>query len=359
LTEGDRAAIICPMKTHRFRALALEIPGVAVVALGLATSPGLGQDLSADVSVLIQTGFHDPGSSNAQPAGFEVFEGRLLVSGGRTGTFEYSAIVRYDAESQAMELFDVQATLPISPEVHLTAGMFRPSFGLDALDPKGQLRFLERASATRAIAPGRQVGVSLGGAFLDGRLEYGGGVFNGNGRTASNDGGYMWAGRVQFNTVGPIAFTDQFVLQGGLSVLWSDDVAGWGTGSTQSWGADFHAAYRGFNLTAEYLRAENQWEWNLDDHRGERTAEDRRDMQTTHGFHAEMARTVWGLTEAVVRYDSLEGADGETDGFLMAGLNLFPGYLTRLSLQYAKRLQGEDNRLLADGELFALVQFGF
>ena len=129
--------------------------------------------------------------------------------------------------------------------------------------------------------------------------------------------------------------------------------------STQSWGADFHAAYRGFNLTAEYLRAENQWEWNLDDHRGERTAEDRRDMQTTHGFHAEMARAVWGLTEAVVRYDSLEGADGETDGFLMAGLNLFPGYLTRLSLQYAKRLQGEDNRLLADGELFALVQFGF
>ena len=55
--------------------------------------------------------------------------------------------------------------------------------------------------------PRRQVGAALRGVALEQRLSYWGGLYNGEGATFGNDDRrFLFAGRVEYNSVGEVEF---------------------------------------------------------------------------------------------------------------------------------------------------------
>lgn len=77
-------------------------------------------------------------------------------------------------------------------------GQFKTPFGYEQLYPDPRLLTPERSLANDRLTFSRQLGLQVGGEFLDGRLSYATGLFNGNG--ANNSGNdndqFLYAGRV-------------------------------------------------------------------------------------------------------------------------------------------------------------------
>lgn len=341
---------------------------------GLALPLGLnaqGTGLPIQFGGLLQTGFRAEPERPNRNDGFDIFEARFSAEGRVGAIFDYLGQVEWDREDDRLRLLDVSATASIRPEFEISFGLFRPAFGLEALEDKGDLRLLERAQATEAIAPGRQVGVSLGGAALDGRLTYGAGLFNGNGHEFENDGDdYMFSARAQFNSIGTIAFYDDLVVQFGTSIAYSEDTSarlGAGTvtgdplaaaelttafaGSRLLWGADVQTTYRGWTLTGEVLRAE----YDLDSAIGGGPPVE----AEAYGGYVELGYQTY-ILETLVRYDGLHPALGDNRDFLVFGFNLLPGQYTKFGLQYALGLDDSpDAPGLADGQFLLVAQVDF
>jgi hypothetical protein len=324
-----------------------------------------------EVRGLLRTGVRVEPASSERSDGFDVFDARLGLSGKIGIIFDYFVQVEYDEADDEFKLLDARAGLPIRPEAEIGLGLFRPAFGLEALTDKGQLTFLERSQAAEAIAPGRQVGVELRGEAVDARLTYGAGVFNGNGRRLENDGSdYMFAGRVQYNTIGPVPFYEDFVLQAGASVAYSEDTAaelgpgfegtapGEGSigfedafaGDRFLWSVDVHASYRGWSITGEYLRGDYDAELSPDEPDESEVALD------AYGGYVEAGYLFWGgAIEAVARYDGFSPAVGENRDFVLLGINIFPGQYAKFGLQYAIELHDSPPSPFLDGGQFLLV----
>lgn len=352
-----------------------RIRWVWVAALAFFMTPGLvmGQEsVPIEIGGLLRVGARAQPESTGEADGFELFDARLKV-GGQVGiVFDYYLEARYDPDDDAFELIDARATLPVIPEFELTFGMFRPPFGYEALQDRGELTFLERSQASTAIAPGRQVGMQGGGDALEGRLTYGAGLFNGNGRSVENDGNdYMFTGRVQFNSIGTIAFYDDFVIQVGASLGYSSDTAApLGAGSVTGdptavpeltsafagdrffWGGDVQATYRSWALTAEYLRADYDLDAAIG---GGGPAE-----TDAYGGYVELGYRAWGALEGIVRYDGFQPALGDNRDFMVFGVNVYPGYYAKFGIQYAVGLNDSpDSVTLADGQFLFLAQVDF
>lgn len=347
--------------------------GVLLAAGWLAPRTALAQEgPPVEVGGLLRVGFRAEPESSQESDGFAVFDARLKVRGKIGIVFDYYFETHYDQVDDAFELFDARATLPLIPEFELTFGMFRPPFGYEALQERGELTYLERSQASTAIAPGRQIGMQGGGEALDGRLTYGGGLFNGNGRTVENDGdNYMFTGRVQFNSIGTIAFYDDLVVQVGASLGYSSDTAAeLGLGSVTGdpaavpelttafagkrffWGADFQATYRSWALTGEYLRAD----YELDAAIGGGGPID----TEAFGGYVELGYRAYGALEAVVRYDGFSPTLGDNRDFMVFGFNVYPGYYAKFGLQYAVGINDSpDAATLADGQFLFVAQVDF
>lgn len=328
-----------------------------------------------EIGGLLRTGFRAvPNNSGlfVDATGFDVFDARLSV-GGQVGiVFDYFTQVEYDPDDESFKLLDAIAAIPVVREVKLSFGLFRPTFGLEALQDKGDLTFLKRAQATQAIAPGRQVGIAANVEAADGRLLFGTGLFNGNGQRFENDGdNYMFSARGQFNSIGAISFYDDFVIQVGGSIAYSSDSSaelGLGTvtgdpsvtgefttafsGSRLLWGTDLKASYRDFSITGEYLRAKYDVDSNLGATAPE-TAE-------AYGGYVEMGYRAYGAVEGVVRYDSFEPAIGDRRDFLLFGFNVYPAYYTKFGLQYGVALNSSPNApTITDGQFLFVAQIDF
>ena len=294
---------------------------------------------------LLRTGLRIDPDETGRKDGFEVFDARARASGQVGLVFDYLFQVEYDPDDETFRLLDAAATIPVLPEFEFTVGLFRPAFGLEAglESDRGDLTFLEPAQATDAIAPGRQVGVSIDGSTFDGRLSYGAGLFNGNGSTLSNDGGFMFSGRAEFNSIGTIAFYEDFVIQVGASLAYSNDAdarLGAGVVSTDPlppaegpsfagkrtlFGADVQATYREWSLTGEYYGAE------FTPDPGDPLPED----ASAHGGYVEAGFRAYGAIELVTRYDAFKPAVGDDRRFLLFGFNVYPGTYAKFGLQYA------------------------
>lgn len=313
--------------------------------------------------------------------GFEVFDARLSLEGGVGIIFDYFLQGAFEGgedpagtgEAGArVELLDARLTVPFRREVRVSIGRFKAPFGGERLRSKDEIRFLERAMASDAIAPGRQVGIELHGDALEGRLAYRGGAFNGNGRAVGNDNGaFLWAGRVQYNTVGPIEFYEDLVVQVGANLAYSSDSAvrlgpgldGSVTGEEglpagvdlESWagdrllfGMDLHLSYRGWALDGEYLRAD------LDP-----DAADAGELDAWGGY-VEALRDFYGAIQTVARYEHLAPAVGPDRKFLILGINVFPDFHAKLGLQYALGIDGSPpGARIADGQFILLTQLSF
>ncbi len=332
------------------------------------------QDIASPVEVggLLRAGVSTGAGARGEPDGFRLFDARTTLKGRIGLVFDYEVTTRFDPTEDNFELFDAQLTLPVSPALGLTFGLFRPSFGEEALQSRGALTFLERSQATTALAPGRQLGLNLGGTAAEGRLTYGAGVFNGNGRTFRNDGdNYMYAASVRYNSIGDIAFYDDFVFQAGASIGRSTDTsaqlgAGIVTGRPEAarrvttafggsrtfWGADFLTTYRSWSLGAEYLRTD----FTLDPGRA---IEQAREAEAYGGF-VELTYRAWGAVEAVVRYDGFHPVIGASRTFYVLGFNVYPGYYAKLGVEYAiARDDSPAGATLADGGFAFVAQVNF
>jgi phosphate-selective porin OprO/OprP len=114
-------------------------------------------------------------------------------------------------------ILDAFATARLKPWSQVTAGKFKVPVGLERLQSANDIRFVERAFPT-SLVPNRDLGVSIGGDWLDARLNYSVGYYNGVVDGGSSDG----IGDVETDTAGdwaarlyatPFAESDNFALR--------------------------------------------------------------------------------------------------------------------------------------------------
>ena len=380
----------------RWTSAAMTLAAAACLCLaGPASAQEGGSDqVSVELDGLLRTGFvAGPGDLGVRD-GFEIWDARLGASGEVGIVFDYFVQAEWDDAREEFRLLDARLTFPIMAELNLDMGQFRAPFGKEALMPKGEITFVERAQISRLVPPGRQVGAQLSGETMEGKLTYRAGVFNGNGRTFTNDDDeLLWAGRVQFNNVGGAEFYDELVVEVGANAAFSEDsavnlVAGLdGPVATKSlgpgpldltrfsgdrtlWGGDLRLGWQGIFLRGEYLRGEFE-------PGGETFVQPGVPVPgeelVVEGAYLEGGYSYLGAIEAVVRWDTMNDAIRQVGGravnpgdpragsdFLVFGLNLFPGYHAKVGLQYAVGLDG--TRVgpgLADGEFSLMAQVSF
>ena len=338
---------------------------LAVLLLGCA-APLVAQQERDPIEFggLLRTGFRVDPEETSRGDGFELFDVRARVSGQVSLVFDYLLQVEYDTADRTFRLLDAAALIPLIPEFEISVGLFRPAFGLEAglESDRGDLTFLERSQATEAIAPGRQVGLSVGGSVFDGRLTYGAGVFNGNGRTASNDGdGFMYSARALFNSIGTIAFYEDFMIQVGASIAHSKDSEaplgpGLGgapipepftdpplyAGKRLMYGADVKATYRQWALAGEVYGID------LTPEMGDPRPAD----ANAHGGYVEAGFRADPVIELVTRYDAFRPIEGDDRRFMLFGVNLYPGVYGKIGLQYAVALRDSPAAPTVAGDQF-------
>ncbi len=83
-------------------------------------------------------------------------------------------------------LQDAYITAKFLPEFQVQVGKFKEPVGLERLQSGSSLLFVERGYPTQLV-PNRDVGVQVQGEFLDGRLNYAAGIFNGVADGGSGD----------------------------------------------------------------------------------------------------------------------------------------------------------------------------
>lgn len=74
---------------------------------------------------------------------------------------------------------DAYVEANLNPAFNVRAGKFKSSVGLERLQGGGDIKFIERSYVTNAILPNRDLGLSVYGDVLDGKLNYNVGVVNG------------------------------------------------------------------------------------------------------------------------------------------------------------------------------------
>lgn len=370
---------------------------LVMLALGLAWQvavPGFAaaqQDAPPlQAAGLLRAGLRIQPEATGRSDGFELFDARAGLRGQVGIVFEYLVQGEFGVgddlrpalgtpeEDEVFRLLDARLTAAFLPEAVLSFGQFKAPFGREATLEKGGITFLERSLASRAIAPMRNVGVQLSGETLDQRLTYAGGIFNGNGRRLENDGdAFLWVGRAQYNSVGPIEFYDDLVVQVGASLAFSRDSAAPlgpdldgsapgdppvpGLPDLRSFhgnrflvGADLHGSYRGFSMAAEYLRADLEALVPP----GQPGAPER-DL-LAEGWYLQAGYTAWGAIESVVRWDAFQPVQGPDRDFLLFGFHLTPGFYSKLGLQYAVALDGSPaTRSVAGSQFIVYTQLSF
>ena len=362
---------------------------LSIGAPGAPGAPGVlrAQDApSLDVTGLLRTGLRLESAATGGRDGFALYDARLGATGKVGIVFDYVAGIEVDRREESIRLLDAALGFPIKEELlQLGIGLERTRFGEEAITNKADIALIERFQGSLALAPGRQIGLGLHGAALEGRLNYAGGVYNGNGAAWENDGdGFLWTARAGWNSVGELEFFEDFVWEVGASFAFSEDSALVAlplslpeegvanpvpmltefTGDRLSWGGNARVAYREFAVAGEYLRTDFSPTGGED--------------VSSEGWYAQGSFTLWAAAELLARYDSFRTAGGvggpdaaETTKFLVLGVNVLPGLVGKLGFQYAfgldGTLAGQEMALdrtntgprLADGQFLLNLQVAF
>ena len=315
---------------------------------------------------LLRAGLRVEPDSSPRNTSFEIFDARLGVQGGFGTLLEYMLHAGFNTVDDEFRLLDAVVSISPIPEFGVNLGQFKAPFSMEELLFRPDIKYENRAQAVNAIAPARQIGASVSGAFFEERLDYEVGLFNGNGRSLDNDNdSFLYGGRVQFNTIGPLDFRDEFVLQVGGNVAFSQDsdvdLALMGTldpaegdlaeysGDRLLWGLDLHTSYQGFFFDAEFLRAELEPE----PEEGPVFS-----TSTAQGGYLQVGyQFLSGFVEGLIRYDAFEPIGEEDRDFLLVGANLYAGYNYRVEAQYVIGLHDSaPSPELADGQFILFLQ---
>jgi phosphate-selective porin len=90
-----------------------------------------------------------------------------------------------------------------TPYATVRAGQYKIPFGLEELTSDTRLEFIDRSIASAKFAPGRDIGVMLGGQFFDKKFAYQAAMFNGSGQNnPQDDKAFLYAARVVYDPLG-------------------------------------------------------------------------------------------------------------------------------------------------------------
>jgi len=337
---------------------------VCAAALALPDTASAQDDpVDLDLNGLFRTGVRlegaSTGSADSDPtSGFDIYDARLGLAGKVGLIFDFDASIEWDGDRNSIRLLDGRLGATLVPDyLKLSVGQMRAAFGYETLIPKADIQFVDRAQVSNAIDPSWQLGFDLSGTALDTRLSYSGGMYNGNGRTLENDDdSFMYALRGQFNNIGDVTFYEDFVVQVGANVAFSQDLdlpvlpviapAQAGgiavpryvpfTGDRFLWGVDLKAEYRAFFLAAEYARAD--YDRSPGPPPGPFPPLD--PNPTSDGYFIEGGYSFIGAVDFLLRWDDLKPAEvrntaQERSRFLITGINIYPGFYAKIGLQYA------------------------
>jgi len=116
-------------------------------------------------------GFHDADDTSLLRRVRPTIEGKV---GGKYG-FRFTP----EFAGGSASVVDAYVDANLSPAFNVRAGKFKSSVGLERLQSGSDIKFLERSYVTNAILPNRDLGVSVFGDVLGGKLNYNLGIVNG------------------------------------------------------------------------------------------------------------------------------------------------------------------------------------
>jgi phosphate-selective porin OprO/OprP len=259
----------------------------------------------------------------------------------------------------------------------LKLGQFKVPFGRQELTSEGAQQLVDRALVSNTFARGRDAGLQVWGRALGDRVEWRGGVFNGNGltRPANDNAAFQWNARVMVQPNGRVPLAEGMGNGGPLyseadfesngRVLWALAVnfeRNDRHGSTPHvdladdvWGFDGMMKFRGAFVTGEYYRRRRQPEG---EDGGPAPPAFRSDGWFVQGgYLVGRARQL----ELAARYGSMDPTDA-AGGNDRREWRLGASYYAN---RHALKVQADYGRLrdraagVADGELRVQVQLGF
>jgi phosphate-selective porin OprO/OprP len=130
--------------------------------------------------------YYDYDGQDPENNGFDLRRVRLLMAGHLSRHFDYRFLYEYQGAS-SRNLLDAYVDARLVPEAALRIGQFKEPFGLDQSTKDKDIWFAEKSFAFY-LSPQRDVGVMAHGSLLNDRIDYGLGVFNGNGPDDSETG---------------------------------------------------------------------------------------------------------------------------------------------------------------------------
>ncbi len=129
--------------------------------------------------------FRDDSSKN-QAEGFTARRIRPTFQGTLFGKYDFrftpefgESVNRAQDTGNSSRVIDAYVDARFFPQAKLRVGKFKPFVGLERLQGGGDIKFIERSYVSNNILPNRDLGASLYGDVLDGKLNYAVGVFNG------------------------------------------------------------------------------------------------------------------------------------------------------------------------------------
>ncbi len=236
--------------------------------------------LQIDTRALVQTQFaalvgKDTSlehGDRAERPGFALRRARFGASGryGHRAQFGIFADLAGNAQSQAVLLSEAWASLSLWQNASITMGAHRTPYAKSAMISSARMALAERAQAIQAMAPFRQVGVTLSGSYpnLLG-IQWHVGAYNGfergknfyagmtefNGLGGNRNGGIAIVGRLALAPLGDLGPEAYDAKGGGLRVeVGVNAYRSNGTTTTMAGrSADLHAKIKGVHLHVEML----------------------------------------------------------------------------------------------------------
>jgi hypothetical protein len=204
----------------------------------------------------------------AEEAGFRLRRARFGLKGKAWKMMEFE--VSTQADVTGIDLLDAWIGYRLGTEVGLTLGAKKVPFSRFALMGSGKGALIERPMGTTAMAPGRQLGLTVEGDIGDGMFGYAIGAYNGFERRTNFFEGYAHgtallgnrftrlatALRVTSSPLGDVG-TTMADIEGGDFRLGFGAAGFYNAGSTTTtygWEVDLHMKVAGFHLAAEYVQ---------------------------------------------------------------------------------------------------------
>jgi hypothetical protein len=228
-------------------------------------------------------------------------------------------------------VMDARITWSASPTLDILFGSYKVPFSMEFLENVGRLDFVMRSRAVRAMAPGRDVGLSIR-KQLGRVLSVQAGAFNGNGLRLVNDNTLLlYAGRVSLD-----ASPGAARIRAGLNAGFSEDdevripgVDADFEGTRALLGGDFWFDIYAWTLKGEMIYLDT----------------DKKalgDNGTLYGGYLTMMRRFGTRIEAAVRWDRF--FDGEMTDDLVLGVTWGPRDPLKLQVNTHLPISGGGNR---------------